>query len=349
MPLPHSRPPSTFACCASQGCPRHAHGHSVLTCPGRRRLPKLQLSNRILQKAVFSWFLFADCRILIILSAVTPTWLAFHCGWGWTTHSCRVVKWLLGNLQDWRPGGKKGWHWILFTHHPGNGEKAQAPANLWIIPSLHINHPLMWQKKSTRVHHRLEKATQAETSLTLTDLYKCRGKSRESHHESSHLYTGPKPQGIYSKVSLWGGSWTPAPSGVLGSGRIRLHWAAHAPSHCNHSINGLNKPRKEWRSSNFFWKWESQAEEYVWWLHSGHGYIKCGQETWEGTGRCCLPARTPSGLLDDVPVLHCLWACKPLGMEEFWRHRQFCDTEHKYGTVPSGQLFTWFPTPSWWV
>lgn len=77
--------------------PRDVHvkdGHSALTCPGCKRLPKLQLSYRILQKAVFSLFLFADCRPLIIVSAVTPTWLAFQPGRGWTTHSWRAVKWL---------------------------------------------------------------------------------------------------------------------------------------------------------------------------------------------------------------------------------------------------------------
>lgn len=76
-----------------------------------------------------------------------------------------------------------------------------------------------------------------------------------------------------------GSSRTLASSGVPGSGRIRLHWAVHAPSHCSHSITGPSKRRKEWRRSNFFWKWGSQAEEWVWWLHSGLGYIKGG---WSG-------------------------------------------------------------------
>lgn len=53
-----------------------------------------------------------------------------------------------------------------------------------------------------------------------------------------------------------------------------------------------------------------------------------------------VPVRILPGLLDDALVLHCLWVCKPSGMEEFWRQRQFCDTEHKCGTVASGQLFT---------
>lgn len=74
------------------------------------------------------------------------------------------------------------------------------------------------------------------------------------------------------------------------------------------------------------------------WLH------KRWSGDWEGTGRCCLPARTLPGLLDDALVLHHLWACKPLGMEEFWRHRQFCDTEHKYSTVQDSCLRD-FPLP----